>query len=56
MPFEHVELDAEATKLTGEPTLAPGAGEVTVTTGVAAEAIVAEVKRSRSDWDKLRNI
>ncbi len=56
MPLEHVELDAEATKLTGEPTFAPGAGEVTVTTGVAAEANVAEVKKSRRDWDKRRNI
>jgi hypothetical protein len=49
MPFEHVELDAEATKLTGEPTLAPGGGEVTVTTGVAAEASADEVARSKND-------
>jgi hypothetical protein len=45
MPFEHPELDAEATKLTGEPTLPPLAGDWTTTTGVVADARVAKPAR-----------
>jgi hypothetical protein len=38
MPEAQFGLLAEATKLMGELTCAPGAGEVTVTTGVVANA------------------
>jgi hypothetical protein len=44
MPFEHPELDAEATKLMGEPTLPPLVGDWTTTTGVVANARVADAR------------
>jgi hypothetical protein len=39
MPAEQSGLLAEAVKFTGEPSCEPLAGDVTVTTGVVAEAV-----------------